>query len=276
VSCPTSGRFAKPPFHGAMRTTVIFLALSIVGSAGCSGGSSTPPPVSTATAPVTTAIAAPPPSVAPGQVLVTVAAASVPPGATVTGGGQVLGTTPFTTQVPVPAAGPGETQTFQFTFTLPGFQATTITASPVNNTISLNAVLASATPAGTVVPTGTGLPPATTGGSMRVHGVGGGPVYDYHTTTASANVASPCVIRTLRVDLGGNHTFNRDLVVSLRAPDGTSFSLQNHSSRSPFRTHTVTRARGHLAMGVWTVAVQDTVGADRGMLSSFDLQLDCM
>lgn len=188
----------------------------------------------------------------------------------------MLGTTPFTTQVPVPAAGPGETQTFQFTFTLPGFQATTITASPVNNTISLNAVLASATPVATVVPTGGGLPPTSTGGSMRVHGVGGGPIFDYHTTTASASVSSPCVIRTLRVDLEGRHTFNRDLVVSLRAPDGQSFSLQSHSSRSPFRTHTVTRARGHLALGVWTVSIQDTVGADSGVLGSFDMQLDCM
>jgi subtilisin-like proprotein convertase family protein len=121
-----------------------------------------------------------------------------------------------------------------------------------------------------------GMPPSTTGGSMRVHGMGGGPVYDYHTTTAQASVTSPCVIRELHVDLGGNHTFNRDLVVSLRAPDGTSFSLQRHQSRSPFRSFAVPRARGHLAMGVWVVSVEDTVGADRGMLNSFDMQLDCM
>jgi hypothetical protein len=250
----------------------VFAALAL---AGCSGGSSTPAPVSAATQPPTTA-GAPPTSVAvaPGQVLVTVAAASTPPGATVTGGGQVLGTTPFTTQVPVPAATPGQTQTFQFTFTLPGYQATTITASPVNNTISLNAVLASAMPVATAVPTG--LPPTTGGGAMRVRGIGGGPVYDYHTTTAQATVTSPCVIRELHVDLGGNHTFNRDLIVSLRAPDGTSFSLQRHQSRSPFRTFSVPRARGHLAMGPWVVSVEDTVGADRGMLTSFDMQLDCM
>lgn len=261
-----------------MRITLTLIAFSLAGLAvGCSGGSSTPAPVSAATAPPSSAAVPTPPAVPPGQVLVTVAAASTPPGATVTGGGQVLGTTPFTTQVPVPAPNAGETQTFQFTFTLPGFQATTITASPVNNAISLNAVLASAMPAATVVPTGlpTGVPTGP-GGSMRVHGVGGGRIYDYHTTTATASVTSPCVIRTLRVDLGGSHTFNRDLEVTLRAPDGTSFSLQRHSSRSPFRTHTVTRARGHLAMGPWTVAIEDTVGADSGVLSSFDLQLDCM
>lgn len=260
-----------------MRYTLILLATSLLTIAGCSGGSSTPPaPVSVVTPPTTAG--APPTSVAvpPGQVLVTVAAASTPPGATVTGGGQVLGTTPFTSQVPVPAAHPGETQTFQFTFTLPGYQATTITASPVNNTISLNAILASAMPAVPPPVTGVGLPPTTTGGSMRVHGIGGGPIFDYHTTTSTATVVSPCVIRNLRVDLDGRHTFNRDLEVSLRAPDGQSFSLQRHSSRSPFRTHTVTRARGHLAMGVWTLTIADTVGADSGQLNSFDMQLDCM
>lgn len=260
-----------------MSRTIIFLSsLSLLTVAACSGGSSTPaPPVSNAVAPPTTA-AAPPSSVAapPGQVLVTVAAASTPPGATVTGGGQVLGTTPFTTQVPVPAPNPGETQTFQFTFTLPGYQPSTITASPVNNTISLNAVLASAMPA--IPPPVTGAPPTGGGGSMRVHGAGGGPIFDYHTTTSVATVTSPCVIRSLSVNLDGRHTFNRDLEVALRGPDGQSYSLQRHSTRSPFRSFSVPRARGHLAMGPWTLTIADTVGADNGELRSFDMSLDCM
>ena len=262
-----------------MRHLLHLLAIASLTCAGCGGGAAPPPPTTSGTAPpTTTTTAAPPSSIAPGQVFVTVAAASTPPGATVTGGGQVLGTAPFTTQVPVPAPSPGEVQTFQFTFTLPGYQATTIAASPVNNTISLNAVLASAMPSVPGMPTGvpSGMPPATTGGSMRVHGVGGGAIVDFHTTTASAMVQSPCVIRTLRVDLQGRHTFNRDLEVSLRAPDGTSFSLQRHSTRSPFRTHTVSRARGHLAMGQWVLTIADTVGADSGALTAFDLQLDCM
>lgn len=259
-----------------MRSTPIFLALSFL-TVGCSGsGGTPPPPVSAALAPPTgVGVPATTVAVAPGQILVTVAAFSTPPGATVTGGGQVLGTTPFTSQVPVPAPNPGDPPaTFQFTFTLPGYQPTTITASPVNNTISLNAMLASAL-APQVVGVG-GTPPATTGGAMHVRGVGGGPVFDYHTTTATATVTSPCVIRALRVELDGNHTFNRDLEVSLRGPDGTSYPLQRHSTRSPFRTHTVTRARGHLALGAWTVAVEDTVGADHGTLSGFSMDLECM
>lgn len=259
-----------------MRRTLILLALTIVASACSGGGGATPAPPSAATPPPTTG-AAPPTVVAapPGQVMVTVAAASTPPGATVTGGGQVLGTTPFTSQVPVPAPNPGETQTFQFTFTLPGYQPTTLTASPVNNTISLNAVLASAMPA-VPPPTGGTLPPTTGGGTMRVHGIGGGPIFDYHTTTATANVGSPCVIRALHVSLDGRHTFPRDLEVTLRGPDGETYSLQRHSSRSPFRSHSVTRARGHLAMGLWTVSIADTVGADGGALTGFDMELECM
>lgn len=209
--------------------------------------------------------------------MVTVSASSVPPGATVTGGGQMLGTTPFTTQVPVPAPAAGEPpQTFQFTFQLPGFQATTIAASPVNSTISLNAVLASLTP--TVPPTVPGTPPTTggSGGVMVVRGPPGGPIFDYHTTTSVAVVTSPCVIRSLRVDIDGQHTFNHDLLVGIRAPDGEAFSLQRHSARSPFRTHSVRRARGHLAMGRWTLSIEDTVGADSGTLRGFTLNIECM
>jgi hypothetical protein len=263
-----------------MRVTPILLLLGL-GLAGCSGAAETPPPPPTVgTGPATTTVPTTPtpPVVPPGQVMVTVSASSVPPGATVTGGGQMLGTTPFTTQVPVPAPVAGEApQTFQFTFQLPGFQATTIAASPVNSTISLNAVLASLTPP-TTIPTMPGTPPPTggAGGSIVVRGPPGGPIFDYHTTTSVAVVSQACVIRSLRVDIDGSHTFNHDLLVGIRAPDGEAFSLQRHSGRSPFRTHSVRRARGHLAQGRWTLAIEDTVGADSGTLRGFTLNIDCM
>lgn len=254
--------------------THLSLALSVAILTACSGGSSTPPPPTAATPPPPTTVATPP-APPPGQVYVTVAAASQPPGATVTGGGQMLGTTPFTTQVPVPVAAAGETQTFQFTFVAPGFQPATLTASPVNNTISLNAVL---TPvlATAVPPPPTTMVPGGRPGVIPVHGGGGGPIFDYHTTTAQAMVPQQCPIRSLRVVIDGRHTFNRDLEVSLRAPDGTSFSLQRHSSRSPFRSHTVSRARGHMSAGTWTLSISDTVGADSGTLSGFDMVVECM
>jgi hypothetical protein len=87
---------------------------------------------------------APPPPVAPSAPAsssVTVTASSTPPGANVTGGGRALGVTPLQAQVPVPAARPGEVQTFPFTFTMPGYEPVTLYASPVNQTIALTATM---------------------------------------------------------------------------------------------------------------------------------------
>lgn len=235
----------------------------------------------------------PAPAVPEGMVMVTVSAASTPAGATVTGGGSLLGTTPFVTQVPVPAPAAGATQTFEFTFLLPGYTATTVTASPVNSTINLNAVLApivAATPPGLGVappgttPTGT-LPPGTVpppgvdgpppGTHFTVRGHGGGRIFDNHTTTATAEVGGSCRIGALRIDIDGNHTYHSDLIVRLTSPSGETFTLQNHARRNPFRSHTVTRARGSMTNGRWTLAIEDTVGADSGNLAGFTLDITC-
>lgn len=283
-----------------MRRTPILAALLLLslGCAGCGGGDApvTPPvgtpPVGTppvGTPPGTPPVGTPPatpPATPPGTVMVTVSAASTPPGATVTGGGTLLGTTPFVTSVPVPAPTPGVAQTFEFTFQYPGFAPTTITASPTNGTITLNAVLGPAAVAGLppgtppglgVAPPGTGVPGGVipSGTHLTFRGTGGGRIFDYHTTTATAVVPAMCRIRDLRIDVSGSHSFNSDLELNLRAPDGTSFSLQRHNRRNPFRTHTVSRARGHMTAGTWTLSIEDSVGADSGNLSGFELQITC-
>jgi hypothetical protein len=261
------------------------LALAILPACGGGGEAPVTPP---ATPPVAPPTAATPP---PGMVMVTVSAASTPPGATVTGGGALLGTTPFVTPVPVPAPTPGVTQTFEFTFQLPGYTATTITASPVNNTINLNAVLApmvaavpplGVSPPGTVppggAPPGVIIPGGTTpprGTRFNVEGRGGGRIFDNHTTTAAADVGGNCRIDTLRVDISGNHSFHSDLIVRLRSPSGETYTLQNHARRNPFRTHTVSRARGAMSSGRWILEVEDNVGADGGNLSGFSLDITC-
>jgi len=254
---------------------------------GCSGGVA--PPAPPESAPPTA------PAVPAGMVMVTVSASSTPPGATVSGGGALLGTTPLVTSVPVPAPAPGVTQTFAFTFQLPGYQPATVTASPVNSTINLSAVLspmvaggppAGGPPTGTLgaAPTGapTGVPPSGApagpvppGTRFTVSGTGGGRIYDDHATTATATVPTVCRVNTLRVVVEGRHTYHSDLVVRLAAPDGETFTLQNHTSRNPFRSHSVTRARGHMSVGVWTLSVSDTVGADSGNLDGFSLEFTC-
>jgi hypothetical protein len=245
----------------------------------CGGGEAPPPPPPQGQQAIQggqPAVVAP-----PGQVLITVAASSSPQGATVTGGGRMLGMTPFTTQVPIPVAQPGQTQTFQFTFQLPGFQPATVSASPINNTITLNAALAPMdTTTGAVDPTGgqtagTGAGTGTTSGSFTVRGPPGGRIYDNHTTTTATRVEQSCVIQSLSVDIDGSHSYNSDLVVSLRGPDGTNYPLQSHASRNPFRTHAVRRAAGHPTQGVWTLAIADTVGADSGNLRGWSMSIRC-
>lgn len=254
---------------------LIALALACGGS-----GSTPPPPPPQGQTVVGTAPQAEVPAVAPpGQVLVTVAASSTPQGAVVTGGGRMLGRTPFTTQVPIPAATGGQTQTFQFTFQLPGYQPATISASPINNTITLNAALAPmVVGTGAVDPTTgatTGGTGGATGASITARGTGGGRIVDMSTTTSTARVAESCTIGTLAVDVDGTHSYFSDLVVSLRGPDGTNYQLQSHAGRNPFRSHTVRRAAGRPSAGEWTVSVADTVRADSGQLRGFTLSITC-
>lgn len=117
-----------------MGRSIAILGLSLLSMCGANEEDDAPPPPS--------AEAEPAPAADP---IITVSATSVPPGAMVTGGGRPLGTTPLTAQVPIPAPQPGQPPAaFAFTFTLDGYQPTTIQATPVNGTISLSATLAPA------------------------------------------------------------------------------------------------------------------------------------
>ena len=255
------------------------LGASIAGC--CFGGTptsttSTPPPVNNEA-----------PQVPEDQVLVSVSASSQPTGASVTGGGALLGRTPFTTQVPVPRPTPGEAQTFEFTFQLPGYQTQTITASPVNNTLTLNVLLQPevvGTPPVTQEPPTAGASQqvavqagtaGTSGQVITAHGRGGGAITDFNTTRATANVPTSCVMGGLSIDIEGNHTYFSDLAVSLEGPDGTRYSIQRRGRANPFRTHTVRRARGHASAGEWVLTIADQVNADSGVLRGFTLTITC-
>jgi Proprotein convertase P-domain len=252
------------------------LGASIAGC--CFGGTPTPTP----TPPPETHEA---PQVPDDQVLVSVSASSQPTGASVTGGGALLGRTPFTTQVPVPRPQPGEAQSFEFTFQLPGYQSQTITASPVNNTLTLNVLLQ---PEVVGTPPVTGDPPVTgtqqvavqagagtPGQVITVHGRGGGAITDFNTTRATASVPTSCVMGGLSIDIEGTHSYFSDLAVSLEGPDGTRYSIQRRGRANPFRTHTVRRARGHASAGDWVLTIADQVGQDSGVLRGFSMTITC-
>lgn len=263
-----------------MRKSLIASSTLLLFLAGCPFGGDDdddepPPPPTTATAPDT-------PAAPPGQVMVTVAANSTPPGATVVGGGRSLGVTPLQTQVPIPAQQPGQpAQTFAFTFTLDGYQPATINASPVNNTISITAALAPAVPAQavggdpSVDGTEDGDDDGPSGPSITVRGRGGGPIYDYNTTTGTAVVTQACVIDSLRLQMSGTHTYFGDLHITLRDPEGHSYSIARGGRANPFRTHRVRRAAGRQARGTWRLAIDDRLRQDSGILRSWSLIMTC-
>lgn len=208
----------------------------------------------------------------------TVSAGSQPPGATVTGGGAMLGRTPFAAQVPVPRPAPGETQTFEFTFQLPGYQTQTITASPVNNTLTLNVLLVPDAPVVAATPDAGETVVATPGAHGReftVRGVGGGAIVDNSRVTGTAQVADNCVIGDLAVTLQGAHTYFSDLTITLTGPDGERYSIQRQQRANPFTRHRVRRATGHASGGTWQLVVADTVRADSGQLRGWSLDFTC-
>src|SRR5687767_1237132 len=179
----SAGAWKRAPLllnHGLMRNIAVGV-VAIMGlfvSCGGDDDDDAPPP------PPANVIANQPvvPPQPQGQVMITVAASSNPSGATVTGGGRVLGVTPLQTQVPIPAPRPGDPpMTFAFTFELANYQTATINASPVNNTISITAALAPVVAAQEVPVGNDGNEEAGEAGEIVVRGsVANGAIFDNH------------------------------------------------------------------------------------------------
>jgi hypothetical protein len=139
--------------------------------------------------------------------------------------------------------------------------------------------LRSTRPAGAV----SGTTPSTTtpllapvgGRDLSIASGPGGAIFDNHTTTSTALVTQPCTIQSLSVTVRGRHSFNSDLTLRLRAPNGESETLQSHASRNPFRRYTTSHFVGLPAVGTWTLSVTDDVNADSGVLNGFALNLRC-
>jgi hypothetical protein len=254
---------------------VTLISVSVLAACGESEDDTPPPPPQTVNTPFVNGQPTGQPVAPPGQVMVTVNANSNPPGATVTGGNRQLGVTPLTTQVPIPAPQPGQTQTFAFVFSLDGYQPATINTSPMNNVISITAALAPATQAVEVGGEGEGDTGAGGGREVTANGRGGGPIFDNHTTTGTAVVDESCVVDRLTVRLEGTHSYFQDLRITLRDPQGHSYTIQRSSRRNPFRSHVVRRASGRQARGTWNLAIADTLAQDSGVLRSWRLSMTC-
>ncbi|RLB51393.1 MAG: hypothetical protein DRJ42_16940 [Deltaproteobacteria bacterium] len=254
---------------------VLFLLTLGCGLFGADDGPPPPPPVNTGVTPPAVTPAQ------PGMSVVSITAASTPPGATVTGGGQPLGVTPLTTQVPAPTAQPGQApQTFDFVFSKEGFDPMTIQAAPVNGMIVITATLLPAGTTPTADPAGDPTPTTETeaGAPGRVVEVTGGPggrIFDSHTTTSRATVEEDCVIASARITVRGNHTFHRDLRVRIEPPEGRTVMLQNLRNSNPFRRYTPSSLEGRQARGEWVLKVTDAADQDSGQLRPVRLRFEC-
>ena len=80
---------------------------------------------------------------------------------------------------------------------------------------------------------------------------------------------------TSAVEVHIQHTYIGDLVVSLIAPDGSAYVLQNRvggSTDNIDQTYPVNLS-GETANGTWTLRVQDAATIDTGTLTSWTLSL---
>ena len=84
-------------------------------------------------------------------------------------------------------------------------------------------------------------------------------------------------VGSLSLSLNITHTFRGDLVVTLVAPDGTSFIVSNRAGGSAdniiISNQAITAFNGHTAAGTWQLKVQDRAAADVGTLNSWSLTI---
>ncbi|MDT5042399.1 MAG: hypothetical protein QOE51_3384 [Actinoplanes sp.] len=100
---------------------------------------------------------------------------------------------------------------------------------------------------------------------------------DNTTVTSSIDLTGCSIVpsSTSNVEVHIVHTYIGDLIVSLVAPDGSAFVLQNRSGGSTDNidhTYSVNLA-GESADGVWTLKVQDAANIDTGYINSWTLSL---
>jgi Zn-dependent metalloprotease/subtilisin-like proprotein convertase family protein len=95
--------------------------------------------------------------------------------------------------------------------------------------------------------------------------------------TSTLAVAGSGTVGSLALSLNITHTFRGDLVVTLIAPDGTSFIVSNRAGGSAdniiISNQAITTFNGHTAAGTWQLKVQDLAAADVGTINSWSLAI---
>ncbi|MBE1580235.1 M4 family metallopeptidase [Amycolatopsis roodepoortensis] len=152
---------------------------------------------------------------------------------------------------------------------------------------TLTIATSASTPDGTstITVTGTGASGARTAQYKLTVGTGGdvrtytndtdyalndyGTVNSPITSTATGNAVSP-----VKVSVTGTHTCSEDLRISLKAPDGSTYSVKPTGSLPctdlGTRNYSV-NVTNEVAAGTWTLVVYDAYAQDTGTLSSWSI-----
>jgi hypothetical protein len=103
------------------------------------------------------------------------------------------------------------------------------------------------------------------------------PILDHTTVSSSLNVSGMNgTISSLSVSVNISHTYQGDLTVSLRHPDGTATTLHDRTGSSTdniVTTYRPTDFHGRSANGMWILGVQDSASVDQGQLNSWSLTI---
>jgi secreted trypsin-like serine protease/subtilisin-like proprotein convertase family protein len=127
-----------------------------------------------------------------------------------------------------------------------------------------------------------GNAPTCTNGSFPATGL---PISipDNNTTGISSSlpISGAGTVATLSLSLNIRHTYRGDLVVTLRSPNGTSFTVHNQAGGSAdnlvISNQAIDAFRGQTIAGTWSLRVQDVARLDVGTLDSWSLAItgDC-
>ena len=101
------------------------------------------------------------------------------------------------------------------------------------------------------------------------------PIVDFQTSTVELEVTETAALAGIQASVDIEHTYIGDLVVTLVAPDGSTYVLHNRAGGSAdniIQTYTVNLS-SEVRNGTWTLRVQDAATADTGRIDSWTLTL---